>query len=169
MSGVLSAHAIRAHLPSGWEGRISKLSPSAAPALLQPQSVHALAQEVISPFAHFANMALPAEMDSFGGGAVERLGPENILICLIEYSPECAGTALFSSQGLPRKLSAREFNRRSLQRILPRQTGLQRFFTESGRPFCLYVVMGSFLGLGPAVRKANTILRGIVISPAGAH
>ena len=101
MTAVLSAHGIRAHLPSGWEGRISKLSPSAAPALLQPQSVHALAQEVISPFAHFANMALPAEMDSFGGGAVERLGPENILVCLIEYSPECAGTALFARRDSP--------------------------------------------------------------------
>jgi hypothetical protein len=125
------------------------------------------AAEVISPFAHFANMALPAEMDTFGGGGVEQLGPGNILICLVEYSSECVGSALFSRQGLPRKLSPRDFNRKSLQRILPRQTGSQSFCTESSRPFCLYVVVGSFLGLGSAVRQVNSILRGIHIHPGG--
>jgi hypothetical protein len=163
----LRAHGIRAELPSGWEGRITKLAASAPKVATLPATAPARLAEVMMPFAHFANMALPAKMDSFGGGAVERLGDDKVLICLVEYSPECLGTALFSGRSLPRKLSPRDFHRRSLQRILPGQTGSQTFFTESARPFCLYVVAGSFLRVGSMVRQVNSVLRGIQIE-AGA-
>ena len=165
MTTSLRAHGITAELPSGWEGRIAKPARSAPKVGTLPATAATLDAEVVMPFAHFANMSLPAKMDSFGGGAVERLADDKVLICLVEYSPECVGTALFSGRSLPRKLSPRDFHRRSLQRILPGQTGSQTFLTESGRPFCLYVVAGSFLRIGSMVRQVNAVLRGIQIAP----
>ena len=40
---------------------------------------------------------------------------------------------------------ATAFDRNSLQRAVPGQSGLQQFFTHRGRAFCLYVVLGSLL------------------------
>lgn len=168
MATSLRAHGIRAELPNGWEGRITQLAP-VMPTNAALKSAGALVQtEITRPFAHFANMALPPNTNAFGGGAVEQLGAEHSLICLIEYSPECVGTALFSKHRLPRKLLPWDFNRRGLQRIIPGQAGSQTFLTEAGRPFCLYVVVGSYLRLGTLTRQINSVLRGIHVDSVAA-
>jgi len=165
VASTLRAHGIRAELPSGWEGRITQLAPSMPTNAALRSGAAEIPAEVTRPFAHFANMALPPNTNAFGGGAVEHLGAEHSLICLIEYSEECAGTALFNKHRLPKKLSPRDFNRRGLQRIIPGQAGSQTFLTEAGRPFCLYVVVGSYRRLSTLTRQVNTVLRGIHVDP----
>ena len=163
MARTLSAHGIRADLPQGWEGHITLLAPTSPTNAARAPSGALMQTETTRPFAHFANMALPPSTDAFGGAAVERLGAEHTLVCLIEYSAECAGTALFSRHRLPRKLTPRDFHRRALQRTIPGQAGSQTFLTEAGRPFCLYVVVGSYLRLSTLSRQITTVLRGIQI------
>ena len=55
------------------------------------------------------------------------------------------------------------FSANALQRAIPGQAGCQRFFTESGRAFCLFVVLGAqrnatrLVPLGNQVLTATTI------------
>ena len=168
MTTTLNAHGLSVSLPTGWEGRITKLSPVDPLSASAHAASPSIGVEVTRPFLHLTNMAMPAEVDSFGGGIVEHLGTANVLIALIEYSSECLGTALFARSGLPRSLSARSFDRRALQRIIPRQAGSQSFFHESGRPFCLYVVLGSYARAGSMAHQVNRVLRTIKVSSAAA-
>jgi hypothetical protein len=54
-----------------------------------------------------------------------------------------------------------------LNRQLPGQAGLQRFFNESGRAFCLYVVIGAYQRRHDVVPAVNTVLATVQIDPAG--
>ena len=56
------------------------------------------------------------------------------------------------------------FDRNALQRGVAGQSGLQLFFTESARPFCLYVVLGSHIDRVELVAKVNEVLATLVIS-----
>ena len=47
-----------------------------------------------------------------------------------------------------------------------KQSGVQRFFTEAGRPFCLYLVVGSWPNPWKLLRQANRVLRTLAITPA---
>lgn len=120
----LAAHGIQLDLPDGWEGRVWR----------RPEA---------RPVVHAANFPLPAEDGDFGTGAVVGMPATGVLVVLVEYDAQLAGTALFAATGAPPLLAAGEFSPRTLLRSLPGQAGLQRFFTSSGRPFCLYVVIGS--------------------------
>ncbi len=125
---VLRAHGIAASLPAGFEGRI----------FIRP----AIGREVPYPVANFATFALPADVGDFGSGAVNLMGTSDIFATLFEYGPESLGTPLFARQGMPRSLSADDFRPYVLRRGLSGQSGSQWFFTEAGRPFTLYVVLG---------------------------
>jgi uncharacterized surface protein with fasciclin (FAS1) repeats len=50
-----------------------------------------------------------------------------------------------------------------LQRSLPGQSGLQAFFTESGRACCLYVVLGSHANSKRVVPRVNQVLADLQI------
>jgi len=102
-----------------------------------------------------------AERGDFGSNVVEDLGPDDAFVALVEFGPECAGTPLYARQGLPRRLRSRAFNRRALQRTLEGQAGQQLFFTEAGRAFCLYVVLGRDHDLGPLLDRVHAALDGI--------
>ena len=52
----------------------------------------------------------------------------------------------------------------TLQRGLPGQGATQHFLQISGRPFCLYVVLGSHLRRVRTVPVVNDVLAGIQIS-----
>ena len=150
---LLSQHGITVELPSAWEGRIysrpipfaSRITDRLAPAE-PPPGRHAdglgWPGEVMRPVTHLANFAMPAQRGDFGSGAVGLMGARNVFISLFEYGPESAGAALFEPRGMPSPQSS-EFSPSALQRQLPGQVGLQRFFTESGRPFCMYAVLGA--------------------------
>lgn len=147
----LSGHGISATMPSGWEGGI---------ALERGPDGLALAEAggVLRPVAHLASFALPGDRGDFGSGAVELMRTEDIFVALLEYGPDEAGSALFARRGLPRRLDPRRFSTASLQRGLPGQAGLQEFFTEGGRAFCLYVVLGDAEDAHLQVRRVEQVL-----------
>lgn len=138
----LAAHGIQLDLPDGWEGRVWR----------RPQA---------QPVVHAANFRLPPGDGDFGTSAVVGMPAAGVLVVLVEYDSQLAGSALFAATGAPRSLGAGEFSPRTLLRSLPGQAGLQRFFTSSGRPFCLYVVIGSAARSRELAAAATGILAGL--------
>lgn len=151
--GSLRAHGIAAALPAGFEGQIFR----------RP----ATGGVVSRPVAQFATFALPSQVGDFGGGVVDRMGPLDIFAVLFEYGPESLGATLFARQGMPRHLGAGDFRPVTLRRGLPGQSGTQWFFTESGRPFTLYAVLGSHAARAQLVPRLNTLLDGVAVAPPG--
>jgi hypothetical protein len=148
---TLRAHGIEAPLPSGFEGRI----------FIRPS----IGEEVPYPVAHFATFALPEQVADFGGGAVNLMGVNDIFAVLFEYGPESVGRRLFARHGMPRSLSTADFRPYVLRRGLGGQSGTQWFFTEAGRPFTLYVVLGSNARRSTLVPKVNELIGSLAISP----
>jgi hypothetical protein len=149
---TLEAHGLRARLPAGFEGRIFR----------RPGSGH----EQPRPVAHFATVALPPETSDFGGGLVTTLSETDVFVVLFEYGPESLGQALFASPGLPRRLLAEHFRPYTLRRGLGGQSGTQWFFTENGRPFTLYAVLGSHARRHSLVAPVNSLLHHLEVAPA---
>lgn len=152
--GSLASYGIVATLPAGWDGRLYCRAPTAE-------------GEVTTPVLHAANFALPAGSGDFGGGALETMRPWSAFVALLEYGPSSAGTSLFSSAGVPASLSQADFGPGTLHRPLPGLVGAQRFFTEMGRPFTLYVVLGSVLAGGPLLVTVNRMLAALSIAAPG--
>jgi hypothetical protein len=147
---LLRAHGIAAQLPAGFEGRIFRRS-------------H-LRGEVAYPVAHFATFPLPPDVADFGGGAVTLMSPNDIFAVLFEYGPESVGKELFGRQGMPRSLSTADFRPTLLRRGLGGQSGTQWFFTEAGRPFTFYAVLGSHAQRGTLVPRVNSLLAALSVS-----
>jgi hypothetical protein len=148
---MLRAHGIAATLPEGFEGRI----------FVRPH----LEGEIAHPVAHFATFPLPQEVADFGGGAVTLMGPNDIFAVLFEYGPESVGKELFARQGMQRSLSAGDFRPTLLRRGLGGQSGTQWFFTEAGRPFTFYAILGSHARRGDLVPRVNSLLAALSVSP----
>lgn len=153
----LSRFDLTIDLPRGWEGRIHGLD-------VREQSLLQTGGRE-RPVAQMANFPLPADPGDFGGQAVHLMGEAGAFISLVEHGPDSVGTALFSDRGLPRNLTATSFHPRALQRTLPGQGGFQHFFTESGRAFCLYVVVGNFRGAHAVAGQINRALSAVTIGP----
>lgn len=150
----LAAHGLDVALPAGWEGRIRKRVATAA-------------SERTYPVVHLATVPLPEERGDFGGFVVDALGGDDVFVTLFEYGPESAEKPLFASRGLPRRLSAEQFSPRRLQRSLPGQTGAQIFFTEAGRAFCLYVVIGDRRRIANGIARVNALLADVRVTRTG--
>ena len=148
----LTRSGIEIEIPDDWEGSISGGD-------FQLQSDGAVEPTVM----HVASFPLPPERGSFGSGAVELMNSGDVFVTLFEYGPESAGTPLFEAEGIPRQIAAREFDRNALQRAMPGQTGLQRFFTHNGRAFCLYVVLGSHIDRTDLLPRVNALLETLEI------
>ncbi|MEX2505146.1 MAG: hypothetical protein WD378_09860 [Egicoccus sp.] len=162
----LRGHGIRAELPGGWEGAIRREPVwSAAPDADEGRLAAAEAEQT-APVVHLATFALPADRGDFGSGAVDLMADEDAFVALLEYGSEEVDTPLFAAQGLPRKLDPRAFSGRSLQRAMRRQAGWQHFFTEAGRAFCLYVVLGDGGDANRQVRRVEEVLAQIEVEPA---
>jgi hypothetical protein len=151
---TLRAHGIEAALPGGFEGRI----------FVRP----AIGDEVSYPVAQFATFALPDQVGDFGGGATTLMGVNDIFAVLFEYGPESVGRRLFARQGMPRSLTTGDFRTTVLRRGLGGQSGTQWFFTEAGRPFTLYVVLGSHARRGALVPRVNRLIGALAVSPTPA-
>ena len=148
---VLRAHGIEAPLPPGFEGRI----------VIRP----AIGREVPYPVANFSTFALPADVGDFGSGAVSLMGTSDIFATLFEYGPESLGKPLFARQGMPRALAATDFRPYVLRRGLNGQSGSQWFFTEAGRPFTLYVVLGNHFQRNLLIPRVNDLIGTVSIAP----
>jgi hypothetical protein len=146
-------------LPFGWDARIfrrQEMSAAAAQAAGQP-TTHAIL--------HAANFPLPSERGDFGSGAVELMRREHVLIAVVEYHPDSTRSSLFAMEGIPRPLRVEEFDPATLQRRLPRQAGVQQFFSSRGRAYALYVVLGDYADRRRLVALVNEVLATIVLEP----
>ncbi|HEY1652785.1 MAG TPA: hypothetical protein VGG09_12945 [Acidimicrobiales bacterium] len=148
---TIGAHGIVVRLPDGFEGRI----------FVRPATVG-----TSNPVGQFATFPLPDDIGDFGSGAVNLMGPDDIFASLFEFGPESLGTALFSRQGRPTVFTSADFSPVRLRRGLPGQSGTQWFFTESGRPFSFYAVLGSHLRRDRLVPGVNALVSSLVIAPA---
>ncbi len=187
----LSAQGISLQLPSGWEGRIGlrtvagpvvtarsgAVAPAPAASVLgdaapavpaDAPTAHAAGEDDggggrLFPVTHAGNFALPPDRGDFGSGAVDVMGESGVLMALVEYGDECVGSALFDHpRPVPR---VAEFAPDTLQRRISGQLGYQRFFTEAGRAFCLYVVVGSIRFAPSLLTSTRTVLSHTTIGP----
>jgi len=149
---TLEAHGIRARLPAGFEGRIFRR--------------RAIGDEVPRPVAHFATVPLSPDTSDFGGGLVSNLRTTDLFVVLFEYGPESLGRPLFATRGMPRRLETHHFRPYTLRRGLGGQSGSQWFFTERGRPFTLYAVLGSHARRHSLVAPLNSLLHHLEVAPA---
>jgi hypothetical protein len=136
--------------PSGWDARIYQRAADTP-------------GEVTRPILHAADFALPNVRGDYGSGAVEVMAPGKVFLSLIEFDAAEATTPLFSNPR-PSRITAGEFGPNQLQRGIPGQAGAQFFFSERGRAFCLYVVIGSYAQRAALVERANQIFQGMEIS-----
>jgi len=88
----------------------------------------------------------------------------DVFVCLFEYGPESSGTALFAQRGRPAVLSPNDFSPVRLRRGLLGQSGTQSFFTEAGRPFSLYAVLGSHVHRASLVPKVNALIASLTVN-----
>lgn len=144
-------------LPPGWEAEFIRRAPDLAPlGTSTPEETYAVV--------HIANWPMPTERGDFGSGAVEVMRSGDVLVILAEYGPENLGTALFKRVGVPWPLEPADFDQNRLQRPLPGQGGLQQFFTEENRAFCLYVVLGNLGEATELVTTVNALLETVIIT-----
>jgi hypothetical protein len=121
----LDAHGLRIELPAGWSGRVFSRSGRAA-------TLHA------------ASFPLPLTDGEFGDRSTAVMHPGAAFFALTEYVPGRGlkpGKGLFAPDRIPRRLDPTAFAPSRLAHPRPGQAGMQHFFTASGRPFCLYVVI----------------------------
>ena len=167
---TLAAHGIAVRLPGGWEGRIG-LRADAVPAGATRAGAEVAsatadpgAAGVVRPVVHLANFGLPSDRGDFGSGAVDLMGPRHVLLVLFEHGPESVGTALFQASGMPMP-QPHHFDPNTLQRRIAGQLGYQRFFTQSGRAFCLYAVLGSDRDVPAMAAQARSVLSATEVAP----
>ncbi len=164
----LAAHGIEVTLPPGWEGRLFKRPTAGEVSASASDGPPAPEGEVTYAVLHASTIALPSGIGDFASGAVDKLGNDDVLIVVFEYGPESVGTPLFKAAGIPRVLQADDFSPNVMQRAIRGQAGVQQFFTDQGRTFCLYVVIGSFARRQQLVKRVNQVLATLTIEPADA-
>lgn len=160
----IEAHGIRAELPSGWEGRITRRRAGTLTGARTRGGTTEVVGEDTGPILHMGNFALPEERGDFGSGAVDLMGTGHLLVVLVEYGPESAGKALFPTVSSVPRVTGRMFSSQGLQRVQRGQAGAQRFFTLNGRAFCLYAVVGDQREVGAMATTTNDVTRQIQVA-----
>jgi hypothetical protein len=121
----LEAHGIHVELPRGWSGRIFSRDSGLA-------TLHA------------GDFRLTLDDGQFGDASTGEMPAVASFIALTEYragSGLAPGHGLFAPRRIPRPLDPTRFAGTRLAHPRHGQTGMQHFFTSSGRPMCLYVVL----------------------------
>ena len=149
----LTALNVAVDVPSGWDARLYRRPATG------PTTTHAAL--------HVATFPLPVERGDFGSGAVEIMGPDDVLVVLLEYHPSSTSTALFAAGGVPGALAPEDFSPAGLQRRIEGQAGTQQFFSVAGRAWTLYVVLGSWAARSRLVPLANQVVGTIDIGALG--
>lgn len=160
----LTAHGLSVTVPRGWDARIVRRAEAAvaAPHAGLPGESVVPQSGFVAPVLHLANFALPEGRGDYGSGAVERMRSGHVFAALVEFGHESVGTALFSKSAFP-TIRASEISSSTMQRPIAGLGGAQRFFTNAGRPFCLYVVVGSVQRRTALVGLINQATKSIVI------
>src|ERR1700710_1620641 len=94
---TIAGHGFSVAPPAGWEGRIYRRS---QPATADTPAARASAAgatgwlgEQTLPVLHLADFALPAVRGDYGSGAVETMRDNDTFIALLQFGPECLGSA----------------------------------------------------------------------------
>lgn len=153
----LRAHGLGIDTPPGWEVRIGRRPEDADQPDGRPR-----------PVLHASTVPLPEVRGDFGGGVTPLLGVDDVFFSLFEYEPQAASTALFRTRGRPR-VRVQDVQPSQLQRTIPGQSGVQYFFVENERPFCLYVVLGSHARRAALVQKVNAALDTVTVETGAAR
>jgi hypothetical protein len=165
VSPALSAHGVTLSPPAGFEGRVFRRPAFGEVGATAADGPPAPPGEVPNTVVHVATIALPPDTGDFASGAVGDLGPDDVLVVLFEYDSSAAGQGLFARAGIPRAVSADDFSPAMMQRTIPGQAGCQSFFTEGGRAFCLYAVIGSYARRVALAAKVTSVLATVAIAP----
>jgi hypothetical protein len=149
---ILDAHGLRIELPAYWSGRVFSRASGVA-------TLHA------------GNFTLALSDGEFGDRSTSAMHPGASFIALTEYRPGAGllpGQGLFAPKRIPRPLDPTAFSAAGLAHQRPGQVGAQHFFTGSGRPFCLYVVLAGSRGTRRAQLAAvDHVLGSLRIEPRG--
>jgi len=152
----LEAHGVGVRIPEGWEARLFR-HPGGEPTL------------------HAGSFPLPPSDGEFGSRATASMPAGAIFLALTEYRPGAglrAGEGLFAPALVPAGFTRGDFHPRTLLVARAGQEGLQRFFTVSGRPFCLYVVLhpgrGATVAADHHLRAVDGLLGSLAVTPAQA-
>jgi hypothetical protein len=167
----IEAYGLAAKPPAGWDAQIYVRPLAAVPGAPShppsnpagPDLLAATTAGVTRPIAHLANFPLAPDRADFGGGAVETMESGAVFIALIELDPADVTKPLFAGKPIPWPLSADDFSPEQLQRAFDGQAGCQRFFTQKGRAFCVYVVIGSHRIRGALAKVGNQALATVEI------
>jgi hypothetical protein len=122
--------------------------------------------DVSRPVLHACTRQMPADRGDFGSSVVDLLGPDDIFVALVDYGADVADQGLFANQGMPR-LAPSQFGPNRLQRPLPGMSASQHFFSEGGRAFCLFTVIGSHARRMASVPRAAGLVASIQITYRG--
>jgi hypothetical protein len=149
---ILDAHGLKVQLPRGWSGR-----------------VFARAHDVAT--LHAGDFPVVLGDGEFGDRSTGRMPDPGVFLALTEYRPGRGlqpGQGLFEPRRPPLPLDPAGFAATRLAHPRRGQVGAQHFFTQSGRPFCLYVVVAG----GRAQRKhallaVDRVMRSLEITPRG--
>ena len=147
----LAGQGFGVDLPQGWDGRIYNRLDEVT--------------ERTNRALHAATFPLPADPGDFAAGAVEHMSETDVLVVLLEYDQEVAGTALFAADGPPVQLRADAFSPSAMPKKVPGKSGAQFFFTLAGRPFCLFVVLGSHTDRARLAPLASAVVNSIEVAP----
>jgi hypothetical protein len=145
--GVVTSHGLSSEPPKGWDVRIFRRQ--ARP----PETTH--------PVLHAATFPMPAQRGDYGDGAVQLIGRGDVFVALVEFGASSVAQPLFAGRGFPAPLGPADFSRTSLQVSIAGQAGVQRWFVEEGRAWCLYVVIGSWDDRSRLADRANRLIAGI--------
>ncbi len=121
----LDAHGLRIELPPRWSGRIFARTGGVA-------TLHA------------GDFQVALHDGEFGDKSTARMPARASFVALTEYRRGSGlepGAGLFSARHLPLPLDPVGFASNRLAHVRPGQVGMQHFFTQSMRPFCLYLVL----------------------------
>ena len=114
-----------------------------------------------------ARGALPAERGDFGGGVVEVLGPRGRVRRPGRVRLRRGRSRACSSRRACPGCAPSQFGPDRLQRVVPGRSAAQHFFTEGGRAFCLFVVLGSHARRMALVPRAARLVGGFGRHRAG--
>jgi hypothetical protein len=148
---MMKAYGLSVAPPRGWDVRIARRAPGAE-------------GDRSRPVLHACTKPLPENRGDYGSGAVELLTGDDVFVSLLEFGPESVGKAMFSRQGVPSPLPLSSFSPTRLQRTLPGQSGLQLFFSDNERAFCLYVVLGAHSRRVELANKAEQLIDSLGIA-----
>jgi hypothetical protein len=105
---------------------------------------------------HAASFQLALDDGQFGDRSTGMMPEVGAFLALTEYRRGdglTPGHGLFQPRRIPLPLDPARFAATRLAHPRPGQTGMQHFFTASGRPFCLYAVIA-----GPTHERRRQLL-----------